>query len=116
MIEFYKSAFGASVDAVHRNQEDGTIMHAEMTAFGQCISFSERNAFSEREFDGIPANTMQFCFNFGGEDSDKDAVRKAYEVLKDGARIDFPLGSYEWSALMFSLVDKFGVNWCIFTE
>ena len=109
-IEFYKSAFGASIDAVHRNQEDGTIMHAEMTAFGQCISFSER------KFDGVPANTMQFCFHFGGEESDKDAVRKAYEVLKDGARIDFPLSSCEWSSLAFGLVDKFGVNWCIFTE
>jgi Uncharacterized protein conserved in bacteria len=109
-IEFYKSAFDANVDEVHRNQEDGAIMHAEMTAFGQCI------AFSERKTEGTAANTMQFCFHFGGEDSDREIVQKAYDVLSEGARIDFPLGSCEWSSLVFGLVDKFGVNWCIFAQ
>lgn len=105
-IEFYKKAFDATVDAVYRDSENKFIMHAEMRAFGQCI------AFSERESESIAGNTMQFCFHFG--EGNEDIVKKAYEVLKDGAQIDFPLNSCEWSPCVFGLIDKFGVNWCLF--
>ena len=107
-IEFYKEAFGATVDAVHRDPQTGLIMHAEMRAFGQCIAFSE----SAADIGGVSGNTMQFCFHFG-EGSEKP-VERAYGVLKDGAAVDYPLGPIEWSPLMFSLIDKYGVNWCLF--
>jgi len=105
-IEFYKNAFNAVVDAVYRNPEDNTIMHAEIKAFGQCIAFSERA--SER----VCGNTMQFCFHFG--EGHEDIVKKAYEALKEGAQIDFPLSACEWSPCVFGLTDKFGVRWCLF--
>ncbi|MBD5477399.1 MAG: hypothetical protein HDR17_15705 [Lachnospiraceae bacterium] len=38
----------------------------------------------------------------------------AYEVLKDGAIIHVPIGPCDYSPCMFSLVDKFGVFWCLF--
>ena len=109
-IELYKKAFDAEVGEIHRNIEDGTVMHAEMNAFGQCV------AFSERKTETMAGNTMQMCFHFGGEESDKVAVREAYEVLKDGADVHFPLGFTEWSSLVFGLVDRFGVNWCLFVQ
>ena len=104
-IELYKEAFGAVVDAVHRDSGN-MIVHAEIRAFGQCIAFSERNSES------ICGNTMQFCFHFGS--GNESIVKKAYEVLAVGAQIHFPLGSCEWSPCVFGLVDKFGVNWCFF--
>lgn len=105
-IELYQKAFGATVDAVHRDPETNAIAHAEMRAFGQCI------AFMERDSETVAGNTMQFCFHFGiGEE---DLVKRAYEVLKVGAQIDFPLGPCEWSPCLFCLIDKFGVNWSLF--
>ena len=43
------------------------------------------------------------------------AVRnKSRIVLRDGATIHVPMGSCDFSPCMFSLVDKFGVFWCVF--
>lgn len=105
-IELYRKAFDATVDAIHRIPENNTIAHAEIRAFEQCISFMERDS------DSVAGNTMQFCFHFG--DGNEEAVKKAYEVLKDGAQIELPLGSCDWSPCIFSLIDKFGVNWLLF--
>lgn len=105
-IELYKIAFDATVDAIYRDSESNKIMHAEIKAFGQCI------AFSERDSESIAGNTMEFCFHFG--EGNEEIVKKAYEALKDGAHISFPLGSCEWSPCIFGLVDKFGVNWSLF--
>ena len=105
-IELYKKAFDATVDAIHRIPENNSIAHAEIRAFGQCISFMERDSES------VTGNTMKFCFHFG--DGNEETVKKAYEVLKDGAQIELPLGSCDWSPCIFSLIDKFGVNWLLF--
>lgn len=105
-IELYTKAFGATVDAIHRDPENNTIAHAEIRAFGQCI------AFMERDSESVSGNTMQFCFHFGA--GNEELVKKAYEVLKDGAQIEFPLGACEWSPCIFGLIDRFGVNWSLF--
>jgi PhnB protein len=105
-IELYIKAFGATVGAIHRDSASNKIMHAEIRAFGQCI------AFMERDTESIAGNTMQFCFHFGN--GNEEIVKKAYEVLKDGARIELPIGSCEWSPCIFGLIDKFGVNWLLF--
>jgi len=104
-IELYVKAFGATIEAIQRAADSDMIMHAEITAFGQCISFSE-------SVNATAGNTMQFCFHFG--EGNENKVTKAYEVLKDGATIDMPLGECDWSPCIFSLVDKFGVYWCLF--
>lgn len=38
---------------------------------------------------------------------------RAYEVCEDTV-ILYPLGAVSYSPCMFGLVDKFGVNWCVF--
>jgi len=55
---------------------------------------------------------MQFCLHFDLDEKDK--VTKAYEVLKVGAKKVLPPDSCEWSPYVTGIVDKFGVNWCIF--
>ena len=55
---------------------------------------------------------MQFCLHFG--EGEEEALKKAYEVLKNNAEILFPLGPCEFSPCMADLIDKFGVWWCLF--
>ena len=103
-IELYQKAFGATVNAIYRD-ESNLIAHAEINVFGQCV------AFMEQKSDCIIGNTMQFCFYFNK--GDEEIINKAYDILKDGAEVLGPLGSCEWTSLIFCLVDKFGVNWLL---
>jgi len=106
-IKLYKKAFDATVETVIRDSESNVIFHAEIKAFDQWI------AFSEKASENVVGNTMQFCFHFG--EGNEEIIKKAYEVLKDGARIDLPFGtSVDWSPCVIGLVDKFGVNWCLY--
>jgi PhnB protein len=103
-IELYQKAFDATVNAIYRNERN-LITHAEISVFGQCV------AFMEQESECITGNTMQFSFYFSK--GDEEIIRKAYDVLKDNAKIELPLGSCEWTSLIFCLIDKFGVNWLL---
>ena len=105
-LEFYKEAFDAKVLGVYPNA-DGTLMHSEIDVYGQIIMISELT-----EENAVTGNTMMFCLDFG--EGKEAVVQKIYNVLKDNAKIDYPLGPCDWSPLMVSLIDKFGVNWCIF--
>ncbi|MCL2171473.1 MAG: VOC family protein [Defluviitaleaceae bacterium] len=103
-IEFYKKAFDATVGRIY-GDENGLIAHAEINVFGQ------RVAFMEQKSNCVTGNTMRFCFYFNK--GDEEIIEKAYNFLKDDAKIEMPLGSCEWASLIFCLVDKFGVNWLL---
>ena len=105
-LEFYKKAFDAKIVCEHLNEE-GTYMHAELDVYGQILALSEQ--INEKP---NPGNTMQFCLHLGEGNADK--VHQIFEVLKEDAELHGPVGDSGWSKHMFSLVDKFGVNWCIF--
>lgn len=103
--ELYQKAFG--VQLTHETkQEDGSYLHAELDLFGQTL------AISESDEQGSAGSTMQFCLHFG-EGGEKH-VRTAYEALRGGAKIEHELGPCFFSPCMFGLVDRFGVNWCLF--
>lgn len=104
-VEFYKKAFDATIGNEHRNS-DGSYMHVELNAFGQIL------AISEATDDIIIGNNMQFCLHF--ESNEMEKVKHTYEVLKGGAEIVCPIGECPFSKCMFALIDKFGVNWCVF--
>lgn len=105
-VRLYQKAFDADLTASYTN-EDGTYMHAELDIYGQILAVSEADN-EER----ITGNTMQFCLHFGKGKEEK--VKKAYDVLKEGAKIIYPLGPCNYSVLMADLVDRYGVRWCIF--
>jgi len=104
-VELYQKAFRATIGNVYRNP-DGSYMHAELNAYGQIL------AVSEATDDIIIGNNMQFCLHF--EENEVDQVKLAYEVLKNGADIVCPIGECPFSKCMFGLIDRFGINWCIF--
>lgn len=105
-VSFYQKAFDASIVSEHKN-EDGSYLHVELDLGGQIIALSE-----SIESDVIIGNTMQFCLQFG--DSEKHRIMKAFEILKVNAEILIPLGPCFYSELMVSLVDQYGINWCLF--
>ena len=105
-VEFYQRAFDAELVSSAPNP-DGTYYHAEMDIFGQIFALSE--SVSDK---CIAGNTMQFCLHLG--EDQEILLRKIYEVLKDGADILTPLGPCPYSNLIFILIDRFGINWCIF--
>lgn len=102
-VELYQKAFGATL-GYHVQNPDHTYMHAEILMNEQhIISISESN-------DWIHAgNNMQFCINFGSEK--EEALKNAYEVLKEDGQILYPIGPCDWSTCMADVVDKFGVRW-----
>jgi len=104
-VSLYKKAFDAQLISEYKN-DDGTYMHAELDVNGQIISLSEAIE------DVIPGNTMQFCFHYG-EGYEKE-IEKAYKILKEDGKVLIPLGECFFSPLMMGIIDKFGVNWCLF--
>lgn len=104
-VELYQRAFRAEILELYPDGNGG-YAHSELDVQGQILAVSELRA------ETIPGNTMQFCFHFG--EGGEENVRHAYEILKEGGCIDFPMGPCEYSPLMFSLTDRFGVCWCLF--
>jgi PhnB protein len=104
-VAFYQRAFDAKLVADHRN-EDGSCAHVELDICGHIL------ALMELQEDTIIGNTMMFALHFG--EGNEELVQKAYDILKDGAKIISELGSCIYSPLEADLIDKFGIRWCIF--
>ena len=104
-VNIYQKAFNAEILGLYPD-DNGGYMHSELNAHGQILAVSECTDKL------VIGNSMQFCFHFG--EGGEEHVKNAYEVLKDGATIHVPIGPCDYSPCMFSLVDKFGVFWCLF--
>lgn len=116
-VPFYQEAFGATVHYNHYGDEDllpdGTYMHVELKFDSCMLGLSEQ---SENNPDSIAGeqnsgNIMQFILMF--EANEEDKLRKAYEVLSEGAKIYTPLQEYPYAYLICDLTDKFGIRWCM---
>lgn len=103
-VAFYQRAFDAPLVASYRDA-DGAFMHAEIDIEGQILAVAEASGKAA-------GNNMQFCLQFGA--GKEDVVRRAYEVLAEGAAVDWALGPCDYSPLMVSLIDRFGIYWCLF--
>lgn len=102
-VELYQKAFGATLGYNVQNPDD-TYMHAEIVLNGQhIISISESDDWA------VSGKNMQFCINFGSEN--EEALKRAYEILKEDGEIIYPLGPCDWSKCMTDVIDKFGVRW-----
>jgi len=104
-VETYMRAFDGRINCDYRD-EKGCCYHTEIDVYGQIIALSEAPEGT------VSGNAMQFCLHFAPEETDK--VVKAYDVLKNDAEIICPLGRCDYAETMFSLVDRFGIYWCVF--
>ncbi len=106
-VHTYIKAFDGELKLQFMNPERTIYEHAEVHAYGQIIAVAESNEMTY-------GDNLQFCFRF--QDTERDQVDKAYEVLKcDARKVILPLGECNFSPHIFVLIDKFGVYWCIFT-
>lgn len=106
-VKFYQRAFDAPLVVGYKNN-DGSYMHAELDVYGQIL------AVSEEDNNRTNGNRMQFCLHF--ENDEKDKLTRAYDVLAENAQeICDPLGPCAYSPHMASLIDRFGIFWCIFS-
>ena len=108
-VSLYQKAFDAQMISEYKH-EDGSDYHSELVVYGQVLAVSEWKGGG----DSVTGNTMQFCLHF--QKDEMACVEKAYDVLKEGAEILFPLGPCDFSSCMVDLIDRFGVRWCIFTD
>jgi len=105
-IAFYQHAFNAKI-LCNYTHDNGLVAHAELDIYGQVF------ALAETDQDSITTgDTMQFCLHFG--EGKEAVVQHIYEALKEGAEIIHPINSCIYSPLMFDLIDKFKVRWCVF--
>lgn len=107
-VELYLRAFNATLGFNVKNSDD-TFYHAELDICGHTLAIAEANDGIDKRITG---NTMQFCFHYG--EGNEDKVKQAYETLKEGSEILYPLGPCEFSPLMADFIDRFGVRWCLF--
>ena len=107
-VALYLKAFNATL-GYNVKSSDGSFYHAELDICGNTLAIAEANDGMDKRITG---NTMQFCFHYG--EGNENKVKQAYEVLKEGSEILFPLDKCEFSPLMTDLVDKYGVRWCLF--
>lgn len=104
-VPFYQDAFSATLLCNYPNS-DGTVAHAELDIFGQILAICE-----SLEGEITTGNSMQFCLHFG--EGKEELVQSIIKKLGNGGKFTYH-GSTDWSPLMAGIIDKFGVNWCIF--
>lgn len=107
-VKLYQKAFDAFLISSYLNT-DGTFYHSELDIQGHILAVAEA---PEEIKTSVTGNVMQFCLHYGQGQEEK--VKIAYDVLKEGATIFFPLAPCEFSPLMADLIDRYGIRWCLF--
>ena len=120
-MALYEKAFGATTkfmvrysDADKRDwnkpltdDQKKMIYHAEMLIGTQRIMFADIV-----EFDLSKGTSVFLTITF----EDAASVKRAYEVLKEGSTIVYPMVSTTYSSCFVSLIDKFRIRWALMTE
>jgi PhnB protein len=104
-IQLYEKAFGAHVDKIIEDPEDGTIVHAEIRIHRQPLMLNDTGSI----LDPSPAGGYQLSVQFDSQDE----LMKAYSLLKNDARIIFPLQATDYSDCVVRLIDQFSVRWAL---
>jgi len=119
-IELYKQAFNAEVkvlfcnsdanpadDTVEDETQNDLVYHAEIYIGTQRVTLTDAP-------DDPPPNTHPVSLLVTFETAED--VKNAYEIIKDGATIIYPVQTTTYSSCFVSLVDKFGMRWELMTE
>jgi PhnB protein len=116
-IEFYKHALGAHVEMIMRFNEsphpqppgvlqagfEAKVMHASISFHGLRIMMSD-GCDDKIKIDGIRLAL--------GLPTEAD-VRKAFDALVEGGKVEMPPTQTFWSPCYGMLTDKFGLPWMI---
>lgn len=120
-IDLYERAFGARIGCVLRNSD------ARKEDFDAPLTEAEREYIYHAEL-FIGAHRIMMCDNMNVPFKPglslslvvtfdtKEEVLRAYEVLKEGCTLIYPVHSTTYSSCEVVLIDKFGFRWGIMTE
>lgn len=112
-VSFYQTIFNATVaeQGTWKN-DDGTY---DICSFnfdnGTSFSLAKRLGKYTIEGEANAGNTMQMVMLYKKVEVEK--LERAYEMLKEGAKILMPLQSVEFTSHTCDLIDKYGLRWCL---
>lgn len=120
-IALYEKAFGATVSYIMRysdadesdwnlpltDEQKNLVYHSEMMIGDQRVFLSDII-----EFDLTQGISLFLAITF----EDAECVKRAYDILKEGSTIVYPMKSTTYSSCFVSLIDKFGFRWVLMTE
>jgi len=117
-IELYKKAFGAEVKVLICNTdadpaENPDENHKDLVYHAEIFIGTQRLTLTDAP-DDPPPNTHPLSLLITFETAED--VKKAYEIMADGATIIYPIQRTDYSSCFVSLVDKFGMRWELMTE
>jgi PhnB protein len=105
-VELYQQVFGLEL-GYHVKNPDGSFYHSELCRNGECFL-----SVVETTKDNADGSIVQLGYEFNCQEE----VKRAYDLLKEGGRIDMPIGKLPWSSCAASIVDRFGVCWYLFSD
>jgi len=115
-LNFYKDVFGGTVEIMRWKDMppnphmpvDETwkekVMHGSLNISDDLMVYA---ADSLQDGDGSVGNNVIIHIEFDSEEE----LRKAFEILSAGGKVNMPVDKMFWGAVYGDLVDKFGVGW-----
>lgn len=108
--DLYCRAFGLVKGFEVKDEAKNEYMHCELMLNGKL--FMAVSEAPEGCDSGKKRAWQTMAFNVYGMGRE-EAVRQAYENLKDGGAVIDPLGPCDWNSCCSNLIDRFGVFWWI---
>lgn len=105
-VELYQQVFGFEL-GYHVKNPDGSFYHSELCKKGECFL-----SVVETSKDNADGSIVQLGYEFNS----KEELKCAYDLLKEGGRIELPIGELPWSSCAASIVDRFGVCWYLYSD
>ena len=108
----YCKAFGAEITMEMKNSSGTAYEHCVLSVDGEGIlALAEaKNPYDVEVIHKMRWETMTFnAFELGTV----DAVKNAFDVLRDGGVVIEEIHEYPWSACGATVIDKYGVCWWI---
>jgi PhnB protein len=100
-VELYQQVFGLEL-GYHVKNPDGSFYHSELLRNGENFL-----SVVEASRDHADESLVQLGYEFDSAEE----VKQAYDLLKEGGKIDMPIGELPWSPCAASVVDRFGIWW-----
>ena len=113
-MEFYQSALGGDlrIQAIKDTPAAGQfppeaanlIMHAELTGGSMALMASDMLQGTLQA-----GNQIELLINCSSEEE----LRKFFDALSKGGKVDQPVRTEFWGAVFGQLTDKFGIHWML---
>jgi PhnB protein len=112
-MKFYEGVFGGKLDLMKyedvpgdfpgKDEMKGKVMNSSLETDDFVIRASDTQKASEA------AKKVSICLT----GSDEAKLRKIFEGLSEGVKVDFPLKKEFWGDIFGQVTDKFNVDWMI---